>query len=169
MRHEVTIEPASENEHFVEIVSLAHKIWRAHYPNVISVEQIEYMLHTGYSLEELKRESADERVQYDRALIDDSLIGFSAYGPHSEPGALMLHKLYVDADARRYGCARRLVDTAANYAKEDEFTHIVLRVNKGNELAITAYEKLGFTNEGPIVTDIGGGFCMDDYLMRLQL
>jgi hypothetical protein len=44
-----------------------------------------------------------------------------------------------------------------------------LRVNKGNHIAIAAYQHIGFTKRGSIVSDIGGGFCMDDYLMQLDL
>jgi len=32
-----------------------------------------------------------------------------------------------------------------------------------------SFEKLGFANEGPTVTDIGGGFVMDDYILALNM
>jgi hypothetical protein len=44
-----------------------------------------------------------------------------------------------------------------------------LRVNKHNRVAIAAYERMGFANRGSIVSDIGSGFSMDDYLMELDL
>ena len=43
---------------------------------------------------------------------------------------------------------------------------ITLTVNKNNAIAIEAYRKMGFENAGSIVTDIGGGFVMDDYKME---
>ena len=56
---------------------------------------------------------------------------------------------------------------------QDEFQNlvgrIILRVNKSNRIAIAAYERMGFSNQGSIVTDIGSGFEMDDYLMHLDL
>ena len=42
-------------------------------------------------------------------------------------------------------------------------------VNKYNSNSIAAYEKMGFLNLGPTVADIGDGFIMDDYIMRLPL
>jgi ribosomal protein S18 acetylase RimI-like enzyme len=169
MGNEIVIEPATEDGHLSEIQKLAHAIWREHYPGIISPEQIEYMLREGYRLEVLQRELTRESIRYDRALVEGALVGFSAYGPHFEPGALALHKLYVEAAQRGRGCARKLVEAAARYARDNAFSSVVLRVNKCNRIAIAAYERIGFTNEGSIVSDIGGGFCMDDYLMRLDL
>jgi ribosomal protein S18 acetylase RimI-like enzyme len=169
MREEVTIEPATEDEQLPEIQKLAHAIWREHYPGIISSEQIEYMLQAGYNLDALRRDLTQDQIRYDRALIDGTLVGFSAYGPHSDAGALMLHKLYVDATQQGRGCARKLVEAASDYARANSFDRIVLRVNKGNHIAIAAYERIGFRKRGSIVSDIGGGFCMDDYLMQLDL
>jgi ribosomal protein S18 acetylase RimI-like enzyme len=169
MRAEVTIQPVTEDGQLPEIQKLAHAIWREHYPGIISPEQVEYMLQARYNLDTLRRDLAQGEIHYDRALIDGTLVGFSAYGPHSNPGALMLHQLYVDAARRGLGCARKLVEAASEYARTYSFDRIVLRVNKGNEIAIAAYERIGFTRRGPIVSDIGGGFCMDDYLMQLDL
>jgi len=169
MGDEIIIEPATEEGHLAEIQKLAHAIWREHYPGIISPEQIEYMLREGYRLEVLQRELTRESIRYDRALVDGALVGFSAYGPHSDAGALALHKLYVEAAHRGRGCARRLVEAAAKYARGHSINRVILRVNKCNRIAIAAYERIGFTNQGPIVSDIGGGFCMDDYLMELDL
>ncbi len=169
MRADLTILPATEDGQLAEIQELAHAIWREHYPGIISPEQIEYMLQAGYNLDALRRDLTQGQIRYDRALIDGTLVGFSAYGPHSDAGALMLHKLYVDAARRGRGCARKLVAAACDYARANAFDRVVLRVNKGNHIAIAAYERIGFTKRGPIVSDIGGGFCMDDYLMQLDL
>lgn len=169
MGNEVVIEPATEHGQLSEIRGLAHAIWREHYPGIISPDQIEYMLREGYSLEVLKREFTQGAIRYDRALLEGASVGFSAHGPHSDAGRLTLHKLYVDAAQRGRGCARKLVDAASEHARANSLDCIVLRVNKGNLVAIAAYERMGFSSRGSIVTDIGGGFQMDDYLMQLDL
>jgi ribosomal protein S18 acetylase RimI-like enzyme len=169
MGNEVVIEPATEDVHFSEIQKLAHAIWREHYPGIISSEQIEYMLRDGYSLEVLQRESTQEAIRYDRAFVEGVLAGFSAYGPHSDANALVIHKLYVEAAQRGRGCARKLVEAASEYALANSLDRVVLRVNQNNRVAIAAYERMGFSNQGSIVSDIGSGFEMNDYLMELDV
>ncbi len=44
-----------------------------------------------------------------------------------------------------------------------------LTANKRNDPAIEAYRHHGFRIRGPIVTDIGGGFVMDDHRMELDI
>ena len=169
MGNEIIIEPATEDGHLSEIQKLAYAIWREHYPGIISSEQIEYMLRGGFSLEVLQRESTQDGIRYDRALVGGALVGFSAYGPHSDADALMIHKLYVEAAQRSKGCARKLVEAASEHALTNSLNRVILRVNKHNRVAIAAYERMGFANQGSIVSDIGSGFSMDDYLMELDV
>ena len=46
---------------------------------------------------------------------------------------------------------------------------IQLTVNKNNINTIKAYEKWGFKTIDSVVTDIGYGFVMDDYIMEYSL
>ena len=168
MDSKVTVKPA-EDEHLYEIHKLAHAIWREYYPGIISSAQIEYMLREGYSLEALRRDITQREMRYDRALVEGTLVGFSSHGPHTDPEALMLHKLYVDSGFRRMGCARKLIEAASERARTNARSCVLLRVNKRNRAAIDAYARLGFSIRGSIVADIGGGFVMDDYWMRLEI
>jgi ribosomal protein S18 acetylase RimI-like enzyme len=102
-------------------------------------------------------------------LVEGALVGFSAYGPHPDANALVLHKLYVEAAQRGRGCARKLVEAASEHARANSLVRVILRVNKHNRVAIAAYERMGFSNQGSIVSDIGSGFSMNDYLMKLDL
>ena len=169
MGNEVVIESATKDEHLSEIHVLAYAVWRDHYPGIISTEQIEYMLREGYSMDVLRRDLTHGQIHFDCARVEGALVGFSAYGPHPDAGRLMLHKLYVEAAQRGKGYAHRLVEVASEYARANAFDCVVLRVNKANRVAIAAYERMGFSSQGSIVTDIGGGFEMDDDLMQLDL
>ncbi len=46
---------------------------------------------------------------------------------------------------------------------------LILSVNKRNIRAIAAYRRNGFIIAESVVTDIGGGFVMDDYVMTKEL
>jgi ribosomal protein S18 acetylase RimI-like enzyme len=50
-----------------------------------------------------------------------------------------------------------------------EGRRLILSVNKRNTKAITAYQRNGFVIADSVVTDIGDGFVMDDYIMTKDL
>jgi len=52
------------------------------------------------------------------------------------------------------------------YAAQNGKDYVFLTVNKNNRPAIRAYEKNGFAITDSVVTDIGQGFVMDDYIMK---
>ena len=93
--------------------------------------------------------------------------GYLAIQPQGD--CLFLSKLYVRAAARARGHARAAIYFAEQYAHQLQLKQLALTVNRQNLLAITIYERLGFINAGPIVTDIGDGFVMDDYRMEKPL
>lgn len=169
MSDAIRISPVRDAAQLAEIGRLAHEIWREHYPGIISAEQVEYMLARQYSPEALRRSFREPGVRFDRALRAGEAIGYSAYGPVEEPGALKLHSLYVRADARRSGCGSALLARVVAHAREGGRTRVVLRVNRANHTAIRAYRRWGFRIRGTLVTDIGGGFVMDDHRMELDL
>jgi hypothetical protein len=53
------------------VAELAQVIWRRHYPGIITVEQIEYMLARGYSLDALRRFITEEGAGLDLAYFGD--------------------------------------------------------------------------------------------------
>ena len=169
MSNRIAIRPATDQRHLKEIQQLAHAIWHEHYPGIISLEQIEYMLQQQYSLDALRTNLDERGIYYDRALVDLELIGFSAYGPLAESDEIMLYSLYVRRDFRRSGCGRKLLDRVVEHARTRRSTKVALTVNKRNDPAIEAYRHCGFRIRGPIVTNIGGGFVMDDHLMELDI
>ena len=163
----ILIEPAGP-EHLAPIAALAAVIWRAHYPGIISHEQIEYMLARMYDVEVMRHE-LETGIAYGRLLIDGELRGFASYGPDSNARELKLHKLYIHPECQRQGFGAMLLKRIEAIARERGFAILVLGVNKGNTRAIAAYRKHGFTIRESVVADIGGGFVMDDYVMEKPL
>ena len=54
-------------------------------------------------------------------------------------------------------------------ARDNGKSEVYLTVNKHNDHAIDVYKKKGFTVTDEVVTDIGGGYVMDDYIMTYEL
>ncbi len=151
------------------LVALAREIWHAHYPDIISHDQIEYMLAQRYSPDVIRDELGRAGIWWDVLREDGRLAGFSSYFLTGKPGEMKLDKLYVDTARQRRGYGGRLIERATEVARSRGCDRLVLTVNKRNAIAIAAYRKHGFEVVDAVVTDIGGGFVMDDYVMALQV
>jgi ribosomal protein S18 acetylase RimI-like enzyme len=156
-------------EHLPVIAELAGLIWRACYPDIISRAQIEYMLARMYALDTLRGEIRSEGIRYDLLLVNNQPAGFAAYGPTPEPDVMKLHKLYVLPELHGRGLGSLLLRHVEQQVRAAGAHGLVLSVNKRNGQAITAYKRNGFTIADSVVTDIGGGFVMDDYVMMKPL
>ena len=163
-----SIVPANA-EHLPAISQLAGVIWRACYPGIITMEQIEYMLARMYSLETLREEVCLQGIRYDRLLAGDELIGFAAYGPTERPEASKLHKLYLHPSRHGRGLGSLLLEHCEQEVRKLGSRRLVLNVNKRNAKAIATYRRNGFEIVDSVVADIGGGFVMDDFVMGKDL
>ncbi len=147
---------------------LAHTIWYAHYPGIITVEQIEYMLADGYSTEKIRHEMETEGISWLLVQLDGEAVGFAAFGDYVD-GCAKLHKLYLAPDQHGRGWGSRVLEEVERLATESGYRQIVLNVNKHNTKAIHCYQRCGYQVLESVVNDIGGGFVMDDYIMGKQL
>ena len=161
------VEAAAE-EHLPAVSELAAVIWRAHYPGIITNEQIDYMLARMYSLETL-REELRLGIRYERLLAGDDFVGFASYGPTEQPGTFKLHKLYLHPGRHGRGLGSLLLKHCECEVRRLGARRLMLTVNKRNAKAIAAYQRNGFQIADSVVADIGGGFVMDDYVMTKDL
>lgn len=145
------------------LADLAALIWRRHYPGIISVEQIDYMLASRYH-PPLIRQSLARGDRWDVGREGETLVAFAHSFP-LEGGAVKLDKLYVHPDRQRQGLGARLLARVETRALAQGRSHLLLRVNRRNAQAIAAYRKYGFYIAREVVEDIGEGFVMDDWVM----
>ena len=150
------------------ISELAGVIWRACYPGIITHAQIDYMLARMYSLNVLRDEIRFQGIRYDRLLVDGKPAGFASYGPTSELGVVKLHKLYLLPEMQGCGLGSSLLQHVECEVRAGAGRRLILSVNKRNTKAIAAYKRNGFVIAESVVTDIGGGFVMDDYVMAKE-
>lgn len=147
------------------VARLAGDIWRACYPGIITPEQIEYMLGRMYALEVLAAEIRSQGIRYDLMRVGGRPVGFASYGPVPMPGTMKLHKVYLLPGRQGCGLGSRLLQHVECEVRSLGARRLILSVNKRNAKAIAAYRRNGFVVAESIVTDIGGGFVMDDYVM----
>ncbi|MGC8825123.1 MAG: GNAT family N-acetyltransferase [Bacteroidales bacterium] len=150
------------------IQRLAHEIWYAYYPSIISLEQIAYMLDWMYSSQTIEREMADD-YQWRLLQQKNEPIGFISYHFEKPVQEVKLNKIYVLPAFHGQGIGKQALQYVIEQAKEMGATAVYLTVNKKNHRAIEVYLRFGFFIERSENFDIGQGFFMDDYIMRLNL
>jgi ribosomal protein S18 acetylase RimI-like enzyme len=151
------------------IQDLSSRIWRKHYPGFISHEQIEYMLGKMYATPVIADEIGNKGYHY--VVVEDrtTAVGYIAYRRDDSAQAVMISKLYLLPSLHGKGVGRKMLQQVKDDALRMGAKIVYLFVNKNNAKAIRAYERFGFVRKEAVVTDIGGGFVMDDYRMELDL
>jgi GNAT superfamily N-acetyltransferase len=163
-RNEAKIEPVTEAD-VERLVALAREIWHAHYPAIIGIAQIEYMLAQRYEPQVVRTELGRDGTWWDKLVVGTEMTGFASYFLTGSTGEMKLDKLYVHPAHQRRGYGGRMIEQACAVARERGCDRLVLAVNKGNREAIAAYLKHGFTMADAVVKNIGGGYVMDDYIL----
>jgi ribosomal protein S18 acetylase RimI-like enzyme len=120
------------------------------------------MLDKFQSAQSIRQQIRREGYVYYLAFWAGTPAGYCGIQPGSTARSVLVSKLYVDADYRKKGLAAAFVRVIVS---EFDAEAIWLTVNKNNCGSIAAYRKLGFEITDSLVTDIGGGFVMDDYKM----
>jgi len=155
------------------IRSISERTWPSTYGHIISQEQIDFMLDWMYSDESLKKQMDSGCVFYIASIKKENEqwddVGFCSVGPEETKGSKShkLNKLYVLPAAQGTGTGKALLVKAIEFAKAAGSSSIFLQVNKHND-AYSFYLKQGFIKEAEFKFDIGNGFYMDDYVMRLN-
>lgn len=160
---DIHIGPLMESD-VAELVALAREIWLAHYPAIIGMPQIEYMLAQRYSPAIVRGELHRRELWWDQLRVGGAMAGFASYFLVSSD-EMKLDKLYVHPRWQRRGYGGLMIERAAETARARGCDRLLLAVNKQNQGAIAAYLKYGFRIAEATVKEIGSGFVMDDYIM----
>jgi len=156
-----------KTSNFKEVKQLASEIWNDNYKGIISKEQIDYMLNLMYNSERLQQD-LDEGYQWELIISKGETIGYLAYVIKSD-NRVFLSKIYLKTAAQGLGIGKKSLNRIKEYAKKKNCSSVYLTVNKGNEKGIRAYNSIGFTIIDEEVTDIGGGYVMDDYVFEFVI
>lgn len=148
-----------------EIISLAHITWQHTYRQIISQEQIDFMLGKFYSHSVLEEQMKDPSHFFFGVKENEHLLGYSHSFLYND--GLKLSKLYVNPTKQSKGCGKALLHHLEQFAKEAKIPTIKLNVNRNNP-AKDFYLMMGFkiVKEVDIPLD---KFCLNDYIMVKQL
>lgn len=146
---------------------LADEIWHEYWPFLLSEEQIGYMVEKFQSETAIACQRNKENYRYFFIETGSGRAGY--FGISGKQDYLFLSKLYLKSRFRHQGIGARAFEKIKQLARGAGYDKIRLTVNKKNKNTIDAYFKYGFKIIDRDVTDIGGGFVMDDYIMEYEL
>ena len=147
---------------------LAQEIWPATYREILSEDQINYMMNLIYSPDSLKNQIVDKKHSFIIVEENESPIGFASYSISDRPGIYKLHKIYVKLNQQGRGLGKYIIDFIVNSIKPAAAAALHLNVNRQNK-ARYFYEKIGFKVIREEDIDIGNNYFMNDYVMELKL
>ena len=142
------------------LAELTNEIWHEYWPCILSAEQIDYMVEKFQSENAIINQMKNENYKYYFINSDNQNVGYVGISPHSD--YLFLSKLYIKKEFRHKGIGKAVFEKIKDFG----FDKIQLTVNKYNKNTIDAYLKYGFKIIDSVVSDIGNGFVMDDYIME---
>lgn len=145
------------------IQEIAEEAWRPTYGHILSEQQTQYMIPMMYASEVLQNQIEIFSILE----IEGERMGYCAFEQTSETEA-KLNKLYLRPSVTQKGAGSFIIEQLSDLARSMGLSSIYLNVNKHNS-AVDFYLKKGFIKDSEIVLDIGNGYVMDDYVMRLKL
>jgi len=165
----MTLRKATEQD-IPLIQELARRSWENAYADILSAEQMKYMLDTMYSNDEILGHLQQPNYHYFMILdeADGLYDGFIGYENSYEEGTTKLHRIYLVPESKGKGLGKKTVTFLTQKASESGDKRIILNVNKYNS-AKKFYESQGYVIYGEGVFDIGNGFVMDDFLMEFLI
>lgn len=158
----------------MRIHDMADVAFRHTYRDILSPEQMEYMMDWMYSPDNLRKQFLDGHI-YFIGYDGDRPCGYVSVEPEgtADDGVMLFHlqKIYVLPSEQKRGLGRMLFERAVAFVKEasgGRRARIELNVNRSNP-AIGFYRHLGMEILRQGDFHIGNGFYMNDYIMGIDL
>ena len=153
------------NSDIFRIKTIAELTWPDTFKDILSNEQIRYMLDWMYSIEVLASQ-IDNGHQFYVLTENEKDLGFVGIElNYPNQGNTKIHKIYVLPEFQGKGIGGKLIEKVVQYSKLNKINSLTLNVNRFNK-AIDFYLKKGFKITMEENIDIDNGFLMEDYVME---
>ena len=163
----ITFEQVITKEQIKVLADTANVVWHDAFKEILTLEQIEYMIEKFQSFQALSQAIKDNGYKYYLIKTDNNVAGYT--GLHEENGKMFLSKLYILKEYRGKQISSKTFDFIENLAKGNNLKSVWLTVNRNNKHAIAVYKHKGFVLIREQVADIGNGFVMDDFVFEKVL
>ncbi|WP_294629409.1 GNAT family N-acetyltransferase [uncultured Bacteroides sp.] len=148
---------------------MAKEVFPATYKEIISSEQLDYMMDWMYAPRNILKQMEEEGHIYFIAYKDNEVCGYVSV-QQQEKDVFHLQKIYVLPRFQGAHCGTFLFREAIRYIKEvhPEPCLMELNVNRHNK-ALLFYEHMGMRKLREGDFPIGNGYYMNDYIMGLDI
>ncbi|PTT16745.1 GNAT family N-acetyltransferase [Flavobacterium sp. HMWF030] len=161
----ITILDAGLND-IKTIQEITNITWPITYGEILSKEQLDYMLGLFYSEEALAKQIENKEQLFYLISDSESIIGFIGIEHNYKNEAITkIHKIYLLPETQGKGIGKKVFDEIQNMALENNSKGLLLNVNRFNT-ALGFYKKIGFEVAEEINIEIGNGYLMEDYVMK---
>lgn len=148
------------------IQSLAATIWPVTFKDILSQEQISYMMDFMYSDSALEQQIGVHHHQFLLAQQNNNYIGYLSFElDYKSDTKTKIHKVYLLPEVQGQGVGKRLFEEVTALALQHGNQTLSLNVNRDNS-AVDFYKRIGFNILGEENIAIGNGFLMEDYIME---
>ena len=163
-----TIRKATSDD-FKLINELANQVFPATYKEILSTEQLDYMMERMYAPENIRKQMEEEGHVYFIAYQGDEPCGYVSVQPQ-DADVFHLQKIYVLPGFQGAHLGSKLFDHAVQYIKEIHPSPCLMELNVNrNNKALHFYEHKGMKKLREGDFPIGNGYYMNDYIMGLEL
>jgi GNAT superfamily N-acetyltransferase len=150
------------------IQALAAAIWPVAYKEILSNDQLNYMLHQFYSKNALSEQILTKGHLFYLLLNDsEDKIGFASLSIE-DTACYKLQKLYVLPSQQGKNYGKMLLNKVIEHCTKNGGKSLILNVNRYNK-ARYFYEKSGFKIIEEVDISIGNHYFMNDFVMKLNL
>jgi len=164
----ITISEAGLND-VKTIQKITNITWPITYGEILSQEQLDYMLGLFYSNEALANQIKNKEQLFYLISDSESTIGFIGIEHNYKNEAVTkIHKIYLLPETQGKGYGKKVFESIEELAAENNSSHLLLNVNRFNT-ALNFYKKMGFEIKETVDIEIGNGYLMEDYVMSKKL
>ena len=151
------------------ICRMATEVFPETYKNILSDEQMEYMMGCMYSTETLSKQMEEKGCMYFIAYLGSEPMGYVCIQPDGED-LFHLQKIYVLPRYQKYNVGSKLFEKAVEVISEihPQPCTMEMNVNRSND-SLALQEHLAMKK--PYLGDphLAGGLYMNDYIVAINV
>ncbi len=157
------ITAAYTREQFETMEALGRRIVPDFYAQYLPPECGSWLVEASHTVEAFETQVGEGYRHY-MVEMDGVPVGY--FGLHEEDRTMVLTQFYLLEEWRGQGIGQRVMDFIHREAGELRVNQVELLVFRKNEGAVGLYKKNGYFVAAEVVTPMGMGHTVEDYIMR---